>query len=292
MGELDKYIDRVKHLPPAPRLLPRLLTLLRQTDINVSKVVEVITFDQSLTANVLKMCNSAYIGAASPADNLDEAVTRLGFDNVYCLVAAVSARRVMSPALRGYDLDEVELWKHSVATALAAQLMARDKGDDEAVAFTAGLLHDVGKVILPQALEQTYRLVVAESRSNQSSLLETETKLLGVNHAEIGGRLLERWEFPANLIAAVSFHHKPVDAKPHDRLAAYVYLGNMIAHFLGYAYGQHAFGFCGRAESLDLLQITRSDFAGYTMQTSEGFQAVEKLFTIKTDHARVTKLQS
>jgi len=290
MGELDKYIDRVKHLPPAPRLLPQLLTLLRQTDIDVSKVVEVITFDQSLTANVLKMCNSVYIGAANAADSLDEAITRLGFDNVYCLVAAVSAGRVMSPALRGYDLDEVELWKHSVATALAAQLLARDKGDDEAVAFTAGLLHDVGKVILPQALEHTYSLVLAESRSSQSSLLETETKLLGVNHAEIGARLLERWEFPANLIAAVGFHHQPAGAGPHDRLAACVYLGNMIAHFLGYGYGHHAFGFCGRAESLKLLQITRSDFARYTMQTNESFLAVENLFTIKMDHTRVTRL--
>jgi HD-like signal output (HDOD) protein len=127
-------------------------------------------------------------------------------------------------------------------------------------------LHDVGKVILPQALEHTYSLVLVESRSNQSSLLETETKLLGVNHAEIGARLLERWEFPANLIAAVGFHHQPAGARPHDRLAACVYLGNMIAHFLGYGYGHHAFGFCGRAESLKLLQITRSDFARYTMQ--------------------------
>jgi putative nucleotidyltransferase with HDIG domain len=290
MDELDKYIDRVKHLPPAPRLLPQLLTLLHQTDINVSKVVEVITFDQGLTANVLKMCNSAYIAAASPADTLEEAVTRLGFDNVYCLVAALTAGRVMSPVLRGYDLDEVELWKHSVATALAAQLIARNKGDDEAVAFTAGLLHDVGKVILPQALEHTYSLVLAESRANQSSLLETETKLLGVNHAEIGARLLERWEFPENLITAVGFHHQPAGAKPHDRLAACVYLGNMIAHFLGYGYGNHAVGFFGRAESLELLQITRSDFAQYTMQTSESFLAVENLFAIKAERAPAVRL--
>jgi putative nucleotidyltransferase with HDIG domain len=177
-------------------------------------------------------------------------------------------------------MEAGELWKHSVTTAVAAQLIASKVGDDQNVAFTAGLLHDIGKVILSNALEHTYAKLVEETEINQTALLETEKKLLGVHHAEIGGRLLARWKFPAPLVAAVWFHHLPRGAKPHDRLASCVYLADLISHFLGHGYGHQAFALRGRAEALEILELKPEDLPFLMIQTVENFHTVEALFQV------------
>jgi len=102
MQELDDFIDQAKYLPPAPRILPQLMTLLGKPDIDSDQVIRLITYDPALTANVLQLCNSAYIGAATPAEDLQEAITRLGFRPIYQLVAAISGARALCPAQRGY----------------------------------------------------------------------------------------------------------------------------------------------------------------------------------------------
>ena len=280
MQELDDYINKVKHLPPAPRILPELLTLLRQDDVDSGRVVSLLAYDPSLTANVLKLSNSAFFGAATAATDLNEAITRLGFQQVYQLVAAVSGARALTPAQKSYGLDAGELWKHSVAAAIAAQLIAKKLGDDESLVFTATLLHDIGKIVLTDALEHIYGKLLDESQKEQASLLEMEKKLLGVQHAEIGGRLLARWKFPANLVSAVWFHHQPKAAEPHQRLASYVYLGNMIAYFMGHGYGHQAFALRGRTDALEILELSPDSLPRFMIQTFDKLQLVETLFNV------------
>ncbi len=280
MQELDDYINRVKSLPPAPRILPELLSLLRKDDVDADSVVKLIAFDPAITAAVLRLCNSALFAGAQPATDLQEAVTRLGFRQVYQLVAAVSGSRMLSAAQKGYGIHGGELWQHSVTAAVAAQLIARTKGDDESLAFTATLLHDIGKIVLAQALEHIYQELVENSQSQQAALIETEKRLLGVQHAEIGGRLLARWKFPENIVNAVWFHHQPSAASPHQRLAAYVYLGNMIAYFMGYGYGHHAFALRGRTEALEILGLKPDSMPAFMIQTFDQLQIVEALVKI------------
>ena len=160
MEELDAYINRVKHLPPAPRVLAQLLPLLGRSDIDTALVVDLITHEPALTASVLQRCNSAYFGASEPACDVSEAVSQLGFNQVYRMVAAVVGSQTLSPAQKSYGFAQGELWRHSVAAALAAQKMAEDKGEDGNLVFTAGLLHDVGKIILAEALEDKYTRLV------------------------------------------------------------------------------------------------------------------------------------
>lgn len=279
MQELDDYIDKVKNLPPAPRILPELLGLLRKEDIDSSRVVELISYDPAITAAVLRLCNSSFFAGAEPADNLQEAVARIGFGQVYQLVAAVSGAKLLGSPQRGYGIDSGELWKHSVTAAVAAQLLAVDKGADAGLVFTASLLHDIGKIVLAEALEHIYARLVVESQDSQASMLETEKRLLGVNHAEVGGRLLTRWKFPPNLVAAVAFHHQPsgADGDANRELAAYVYLGNMIAYFMGYGYGHHAFALRGRSEALDILRLSADALPEYMIKTFDKLQTVESL---------------
>jgi putative nucleotidyltransferase with HDIG domain len=238
-------------------------------------------YDQSLTAGTLQLCNSAIFAGSNPATDLSEAVARLGFSRVYQLAAAISGARALSPAQKGYGINEGELWKHAVTSAVAGQLMAKELGEDENLVFTCCLLHDLGKVVLAGALEHIYAKLVEDVEKNQQTLIEAEKRLLGVEHAEIGGRLLARWKFPSNIVAAVWFHHNPAAAAPHDKLAAYVYLANMIAYFIGHGFGHHAFALRGRSEALDILGIKGDDLPKYMIQTYENFEVVNALLSVQ-----------
>jgi putative nucleotidyltransferase with HDIG domain len=280
MQAIDDYISNLRHLPPAPRVVPELMRLLNQPDVDSSKIVKLISFDPSLTANVLRICNSAYFGASTPTSDLQEAVTRLGFQQVYQLVAAATGARLLGAAQLGYGLEQGELWKHSVASAVAAQLIARKLGDNENLVFTATLLHDIGKIVLSGSLNGSYSKIVKETETNGQSLLDAEKKLLGVNHAEVGGQLLNRWKFPPNIVSAVWFHHTPKGAGAHQRLACHVYLGNMIAYFMGHGYGHVGFALRGRAEVLTTLDLKPESIPQFMMETYEQMHMVDALFSL------------
>lgn len=282
MRELDDYLSKVKNLPPAPRILPELLLLLQEEDVDASRVVSLIGYDPGLTANVLQLCNSAYFGLATPAEDLQEAVTQLGFNQVFQLVAAVIGARNLAPPQKGYGIDRGELWRHSVTSAVAAQLVAQEQGGPDTIVYTAALLHDIGKIILSDALEYVYGRLMTEIQENQQPLVDAEKQLLGVHHAEIGGRLLARWHLPENIVSAVTFHHDPNGAGPQAPLASYVYLGNMLAHFMGVGYGHQAFAMRGRREALENLGLTADDLPRFMIATFEKMAFIEALFRVSS----------
>lgn len=280
MPEIADYISSVRNLPPAPRVVPELMRLLKQPDVDSSQIVRLISYDPSLTANVLRICNSAYFGSSVPTSDLQEAVTRLGFQQVYQLAAAATGAKLLAAAQPGYGLDQGELWKHSVAAAIAAQLMAKHVGDDPNVAFTAALLHDIGKIVLSQSLNGSYAKLVQDSDTKQLTLVDAEKKLLGTNHAEVGSELLRQWKFPPNLVAAVWSHHTPNTAGQHQKLASYVYLGNLISHFMGLGYGHAGFAMRARSEALTTLGLTSEHIPRFMMETFEQMHVIEALFAI------------
>jgi len=280
MQAIDDYINNVRSLPPAPRVVPELIRLLNQPDVDSSKIVTIVSYDPSLTANVLRVCNSAFYAAATPISDLQEAVTRLGFQQVYKLVTASTGARMLSPPQFGYGLESGELWKHSVAAAVAAQLIARKVGEDENLAFTATLLHDIGKIVLSGSMDGAYTKIIKETENSAQSLLDAEKKILGVNHAEVGGRLLNRWNFPANITTAVACHHAPKSAGSHQRLAAQVYLGNMISYFMGHGYGHVPFAIRGRGEVLAVLNLEPESIPQFMLEAFDQMHIVEALFAI------------
>ncbi len=283
MQAIDNYINTVKHLPPAPRVVPDLMKLLNQTDVDSDKIVRMISVEPSLTANLLRACNSACFGSSVPTTELQEAVTRLGFQQIYRLVTAATGVKLLAAPQKGYGLDPGELWKHSVAAAVAAQLMARKLGEDDNLVFTATLLHDLGKVVLAQSVQDSYAKLIHEAETHQTSLLEAETKLLGVNHAEVGGRLLARWKFPPNVVSAVAHHHAPNAAGSHQRLASFVYLGNIVAYFMGYGFGHIAFAMRGRGEALAILKLPPESIPQFMLETFEQMNVIEALFSLANE---------
>ncbi|MSR65246.1 MAG: HDOD domain-containing protein [Verrucomicrobiae bacterium] len=276
MQMADQYVDKVHHLLPAPCVVPQLLQLLNKPDADNNDIVKLISHDPSLTANVLRISNSAYFAAATSITSMDEAVARLGSQQVYRLVVAISGAMLLAPPKNSGSTAD-ELLDHSIATAVAAQLMAKDAGDDESLVFTAGLLHDLGKIVLAFVSNDFYKMF-QDVESDQSALIEVERKLMGTDHAEIGGCILLRWNFPAELTSAVQFHHQPGSALAHQRLAAHVYLGNMVAYLVGQGYGHQPSMPRGDSEALTILNLTKDDLQEYVNKTSAQLKTMKGLF--------------
>lgn len=277
MQELDEFLDRAEQLPPAPQTMFQLLQLLNDPDVDTSKVVELISYDPALTADILQACNTAYFAPGDRVVNVAEAVVRLGFQEVYRIVAGICVGRLASPLQPGWGVDSARLWRHSAAAAVAAQLVAKDAGVDAPLAFTAGLLHDLGKIVLACVLERIYATLVEEAEREQFFLLEAERRRLGVQHAELGGRLLTRWNSPPALVAAVAFHHQPAGALGDERVAACAHVGNLIAHFAGLGGGEAAFSFRGRPEALRILGLGTERLPPYITQAMENLSMIELL---------------
>jgi len=280
MQDLDSFIDKIKHLPPAPRLLSKLLTLLNDDRADNDDIVQIIKFDPALTAKVLQLCNSAYFASAKPAAELGEAINRIGFNQIYQMVAGIVGSRLLSPAQSGYGLAQGELWKHSVVAAIASRVIAHEVNEYPDILFTAGLLHDIGKIVLTTSMADSYNSLVSETEKKHNALIEAEKNILGVDHAEIGGRLLAKWNFPEELSEAVTFHHHPDEANQHKRLASCVFLGNMIAHFMGYSYGYQAFAIRGRSEALSILDLDSERLPHFMIETFEHLEKVESLLGV------------
>jgi len=280
MQILDDYINKVKSLPPAPRLLPQLLRLLNEDDVDAGQVVDLITYDPGLTAKLLQRCNSAALGLSSPVHELSQAVAILGFNKIYRLVAVVIGEGMLGNAQHGYGIDSGELWEHSATTAIAAKVIAERLGADEDLAFTAALLHDIGKVVLNGFLEGAYEPVLEQTGASGKSFVETEKTILGVEHSEVGGRVLARWHFPENLVQAVWHHHDPAEACPHQQLAGYVYLADLVAHCLGQAQGIQSFAVRGRPEVLEMLEITPREIERFILQTSAAVEEAHGVIPI------------
>jgi putative nucleotidyltransferase with HDIG domain len=272
MQTLDDYINQIKTLPPAPRVLWQLLVLLNDVDSHAGQIVELIALDPALTAKVLQRCNNAASGLSRPISDLDQAVALEGFNAIYRLVAAVVGESILSSGLPGYGIGAGQLWEHSVTTAVAARVVARQLGGVENLAFTAALLHDIGKLVLGAFLEGPSQSVLKETGLSGRSFIEAEKALLGVNHAEIGGRVLARWNFPANLVGAVWHHHNPAEAGPHGQLAACVHLGDIIAHCLGQAHGYESFALHPRADALQILGISPNEIDTLVIETDAALQ--------------------
>jgi putative nucleotidyltransferase with HDIG domain len=276
MNTLDRLIDQAPSLPPAPTLLPELLAALGEDDVDSARVERLITFDPVLTAHVLRRCHSAQFGFAKPVQDLQEAVLRLGFSEIYQIVASVIGEPMLAAQQPGYGIAQGELWKHCAVSAVAARVAARELGGDESMVFTAALLHDIGKLVLSTALEGAYTEVIAKTVDGRLSFFEAEEAILGVEHAAVGGRLLQRWNFPENLVQAVWHHHDPRRAQAAESLAAYVHLGDVLAHMLGHGYGHQAYAVRCRAEALDRLKISPTGLEQLMLTT---FARTQELFS-------------
>jgi putative nucleotidyltransferase with HDIG domain len=232
VDRISELLKKVDALPASPALLPKLAHALRDiNNTNVHELVDIIMFDSSLTAKLLQIANSAYFGNTTPLTNVGDAISQVGYDAVFLLAASITGEGCLRLA-PGTGLDAVLLWKHSVTTAFGAKHVAQAAGLDGNFLFTAGLLHDLGKVVFAGTYGKDYVRMFDPDKRNSLSLIEWERAQYGCDHAEVGAALLERWKIPAAIVAAVRFHHRPSAAGENAPLAACICLGDILSRTL------------------------------------------------------------
>ncbi len=227
-----EIISKVKNLPPVSQAALKLVTLLEHASISNEEVVQVIKCDNVLTAKLLRACNSPYFGLSEPVASVDQAVLILGHQQILHIVLTLAFGSTMIVPLPGYAAEAAELWQHSLVTANAAEIVAAEAYGLEiegAVAFTVGLLHDIGKLALSQALTAEQKTAIQARITNENiSRSAAEKLVIGTDHGDVGAALLQSWRLPANVIEAVGQHHRPPLDPP--KLSAITHIANCLAH--------------------------------------------------------------
>lgn len=226
--KLAACIDRIRSLPAMPATAARLLPLLSDPAADTRRIEEVLRYDPGLTADLLKLTNSAYFGLPTRVGSVRQAVLLLGWKRLLRLVMTLSVSGLMKPPLAGYDLPRGGLWRHSVAVSVAADRLiahlALPGGD---AVFTAALLHDVGKLVLARFVREELARIEALVAKGLS-LDVAETVVLGVNHAAVGAKVLESWSFPPDLVGAVRLHHDPESCAEGCLVSDIVHVANVL----------------------------------------------------------------
>ena len=268
MSLMEEIIAAVDEMPPFPQVVQRAMQELADPAYEVSGLVDILKVDQAVTANILKLCNSAYFGLPRKVSSLREAVVYLGADQLRQLLVSGAASKIYEKPNEGYAVFADELWRHALATAVMAQVLRRHLRLklDENMVFTAALLHDVGKVVLSAFVIDKYRAIESLVEGGECSFQEAEKEVLGFDHAEIGGKIAEKWEFPPEIIAAIAFHHEPSRASKELRLLTEVVaLANNLAVMVGYGTGVDGLACRGHDLLLKKLNIVEKDLEGIVL---------------------------
>lgn len=220
-----------------PGAAVKLLALIDDPDMSVSQIESILRHDAGLTANILKLANSAYFGIPSKVGSVRQAVLILGLKRLIQMVIASCVSAIMDKPVPGYDLPPGEMWRHSIAVSVAAEGLVKELniGAKEEI-FTAALLHDVGKLVLGSFVQDDFAKIEAALKQDVS-FEAAENMVLGTNHADMGARILTQWSLPSDVVNAVRWHHTPESADSVDTMLDIVHVANVLCLMIGIGAG-------------------------------------------------------
>jgi HD-like signal output (HDOD) protein len=232
-------IQNISNLPSHPIVIERITKLLANPRTSAEEIGKAITADQALAAKVLKLVNSAFYGFPGRISTLSHAIVILGFSTIKNIVLTASffdSFRGKGKATEGFNLEQ--FWFHSIACGVASQSIARAVGSSEKEeCFIAGLIHDIGKIILCHYLPDDFENLMAHTMQKDILFYESEKELFDICHDEIGGYLAKRWNLPTTLQNAVRYHHQPMPTHEHYMVSVIVHTADIFIRALDYGNG-------------------------------------------------------
>ncbi|ADH86375.1 HDOD domain-containing protein [Desulfurivibrio alkaliphilus] len=281
MSRVEEIVNLIEFVQPFPKVARRVMELLTDPEVEAKTLAEVIQYDQVITANVLKICNSPYYGLARKVSSLNEALVMIGHEPLKeIIVASSSAAYFKGEVGAGYALEQGELWRHSVAVGvLAKHLVGKIKEVEPGTAFTAGLLHDIGKRFLSSFVSDDFELIMAKVTQEKASFVEAEKDILGITHAELGGMILKRWDFPDEMQRAVQLHHDP-EALAGEPLTALVALSNALVISAGIGVGADGLATRLKGEGLRRFGISQPHLDLAMVSLLEELEQAEELLRL------------
>jgi putative nucleotidyltransferase with HDIG domain len=226
--KLAKILSKVESFPTMPAAGSKLLALLEESEVSVHEVEDILRYDPGLTANVLKLANSAYFGIPARIGSVKQAIVLLGLKRLIQLVIASCVGAVMNESVAGYNIPPGNLWRHSIAVSIAAEALIKDKKKlDSEDFFTPALLHDIGKLVLGSFVKEDLS-AIENITAKGIPFVVAENMILDTDHAEIGAKVLTMWFFPKEVVNAVRWHHDPEASDNPSMQIDVVYLSNFL----------------------------------------------------------------
>jgi putative nucleotidyltransferase with HDIG domain len=229
----DDIAKNLEDLPSLPAVVMELLSSIDQQDVDISVLAKKVSHDQALTAKTLRLANSSLYGLQVKVTTIQQAITFLGFQTTRNLITAAAVTGCFADG-QCPGFDDKAFWRHSIATAACAKVLARRMRFNQDYAFTAGLLHDIGRLVLVTSYPALYQQVLAYRATEDCAVLEAERAILGVDHVVAGVALAEHWNFSDTMKMAIQQHHDP-EAPGAGFLATIIHVANAIVHALDLA---------------------------------------------------------
>ena len=258
--KLQHILKRVQDLPPLPTSAMRVIALTKNPATTLKELETVIGQDLALTAGILRQANSSYYGYARRISSTQDAIVLLGFQVIQGLAMSAAISPLLKTRLVGYKIEQEGLWQHSMLTAIVAKRLCQHrKLPYTGAAFTAGLLHDIGKLIISVYVQEVGDNILKRVTEDKRTYVELEAKVIGYNHAAVGGFLAKSWNLPEDLVEAIYYHHSPSNAPNYEELASVIHVADGLASILGIGGGVDSFLNPIQQKALDLLTLKESD---------------------------------
>ncbi|MFZ6798233.1 HDOD domain-containing protein [Undibacterium sp. Di24W] len=272
---LEEVINKINDLPTLPQVAQEMLSDLNSDDISLDTIVEKVALDQSLAAKVLKVANTSYYGANSKVVTIQQAISMLGTKNLKNLIrTSIFTHNLPVANCRGFD--SFGFWRHNIATAICAELISRSLHLKHDFAFTAGLLHDIGRLVLVSRFPKKYEEVIRCATEKDCSLLDAERTILGVDHVSVGLILALQWNFSDAIQDAIRGHHEP-DHKELNSIASIVHVANAIVHALDLCDNPHEMVPAVSQFAWDNLGLSEEAYIAIFEETEMRFEALNQI---------------
>jgi HD-like signal output (HDOD) protein len=277
----DELARAASQLEPLAPSVVRLAALVCEGAPELGQVVEIVQYDEALTATLLRAANSSWSSSRVEITTVRDAVIRLGASPVLAMTLGRNVRGRLADTLPQYGLGEGDLWRHSVASSLAAELLApRAQHRPPPEAATAALLHDVGKLVMARFLAPPLLEALREHEERGLTPTDAETAVLGTDHAEIGGLVARSWSLPDSLVRGIQEHERP--RNDGDTLVHAVYLSDVLAETVGAGVERNSLGDGPDVEAftraMGELGLSAADFDELRVQVEQRLSEVEGRF--------------
>ena len=277
---LENIIKNLDQLPSIPEVASKLITMVNDPDVSFKLVAEELSKDQSMTTNILKLCNSAYFNKGKEISSIDRAIVTLGLKEVKDIVMVLATKPILDKFVLGYDLGKGDLWKQGLVVATLAKKIALLKGKKPIadVAFTGGIIHNVGKIVLAMFVHSTYKDIIEMVKTQEVTFNAAEQAIMGFNHQEISEKILEKWNFPEVLKSIVRFYQNPEDA-PKEYLAevSIVHISNILSLMAGIGVGSDGLYHQISPVAIDALKLSEDDLTELFGSIPEIMESIKEI---------------
>jgi putative nucleotidyltransferase with HDIG domain len=281
MITIDDLKKNVKDLPPLPDVVMRLIQMSHDESVAPRDLVQLVKHDSAITMKVLKLCNSTFYGLPRKVTSLHEAMIYIGSDALVSLVLSGCIASFYQKSNEGYGLLESEMWRHAVGSAICSQIVAGHCAKEVlGVAFTAGLLHDIGKILLNSYVAAEFQTVIDLVEREGDSFVSAEMKVLGLTHPVAGAEIAEFWNLPSELVEAIRYHHEPSKATDFKKLIAAVHVGDIMCISFGVGVGADGLAYNFDPEALAVLNLDQSDLDTLSIDFHDQLKSAQELLEI------------